>query len=316
MPAQIREIAPAALDLSLGRLRLLAEPRVTEMMVSLRDKGQLSALVAASHASTPVLVDGFVRQSAAKRLGMPSVYVEVHDLASVQMKAQMYLRNRQRGLLLVEECRLVDELHRADGMDQVDIATALERHKSWVCRRLALHRHLSPNLMAQLAVGRLGGGSIQKLAQLPARNQEEIFAASQRWTLGARETTKLIELWRRAQDEEARRYVLEQPVEALRLAQGKQGEWTDGSGRNGGCDGNGEVLPNPIPQLFKALNIWSAVGNRLQGLLHKPMAVNTPSDAIRRLTEEVKRNHAQATRAIQAMESWLQKHGGEACPDR
>ena len=40
---------------------------------------------------------------------MSSLLVEVVKLLSVQMKALLYLRNRDRGLMLLEECRLVLE---------------------------------------------------------------------------------------------------------------------------------------------------------------------------------------------------------------
>lgn len=300
---EIREMAPADMDLSLGRLRQFPEPRVVSMMASLRNKGQLSPLVAASHPDTLVLVDGFIRHSAAMRLALPSVFVAVHELGSVQMKAQMYLRNRQRGLLLIEECRLVDELHRIDGMNQVEIATVLERHKSWVSRRLALHQQLSPHLMEEMAIGRLGMGSIQTLAQLPARNQEELFAVSQQAGLNRKDTARLIGLWRRAQDDEMRRYVLEQPIEALRLAHGKHGQ---------PADEQNVVLQGTMKPFFKTLSVWSSASNRLLRLLRDPIATGCPSHAIKRLTEEVKLTHAQGLEAVGAMESWLQQHGDNA----
>lgn len=100
----VREIDPVLLDLSLGRLRQVPEASVQSMMSSLRSKGQLSTLVAARQGEALVLIDGFARQAAALRLGLRSVFVTVVELSAAQMTAQMYLRNRERGLLLVEEC--------------------------------------------------------------------------------------------------------------------------------------------------------------------------------------------------------------------
>jgi len=194
---------------------------VLAMVTSWRSKGQLSPLVAAKQGEVFVLVDGFARQAAARRLGLRSVKVEVVQLSSAQMKAQVYLRNRERGLLLVEECRLVRELHDTDRLNQVQIGDLLERHKTWVCRRLSLHRELSPRLLDDLSLGLLGAGSLRRLAQLPARNQEELWAAARRSDLGSMDMGELIDLWRRAPDSEARRFVLAQPVEALRLARGR-----------------------------------------------------------------------------------------------
>jgi len=215
---ELRHVEPSALDLSLGRLRQLPEAVVRAKESSLRAKGQLSPLVAAEHDGALVLVDGFVRHLAAVRLGFEQVAVEVVRLSPVQMKTQVYLRNRRRGLLLIEECRLVRELCDVDGLSQVEVADLLERHKTWVCRRLSLSREVSPHLLNDLSLGLLGPGSLRKLAQLPARNQEELWVAARREELSTRDTAALVDLWRRAADPQARRYLLEHPAEALRCS--------------------------------------------------------------------------------------------------
>jgi len=99
-------VDPRELSLVLRRLRHLPEGRVRAAVASLRSKGQLSPLVAAEHEGELVLVDGFARQAAAVRLGLTTVSVALLALSSVQMKAQLYLRNRERGLGLLEECAL------------------------------------------------------------------------------------------------------------------------------------------------------------------------------------------------------------------
>jgi len=218
---ELRRMDPAALDLSLGRIRQLPDGEVRRMMVSIRSKGQLSPVVAACRDGALILVDGFVRQLAATRLGLDSILVEVVELSAVQMKAQVYLRNRERGLVLVEECRLVRELVEVDGLSQVEVGDLLERHKTWICRRLALARQVSRHLLDDLALGLLGVGSLGKLAQLPARNQEELWAVSRRAGLSPRDTMTLVELWQRAPDPAARSFVLEHPTEAIRRAREK-----------------------------------------------------------------------------------------------
>jgi ParB-like chromosome segregation protein Spo0J len=219
---ELQRTALSKLGLSLGRLRQIPEPAVRAMTESLRSKGQLSPLVAArGENGTLILVDGFVRHLAATRLSLDALLVEIVDLSPVQMKAQLYLRNRERGLSVIEECRLVRELVEVDSLSQVEVGDLLERHKSWVCRRLALVAQVSPNLVEEAELGLLSAGSLRKLAQLPPRNQEEVWAAARRSELGTGDTSQLIELWRRAPDPEARRFVLAHPQEALRLARGK-----------------------------------------------------------------------------------------------
>jgi len=215
---ELRRVDPAALDLSLSRLRQLPEGAIAAKQESLRSKGQLSPLVAASNEGRLVLIDGFVRHMAAVRLGLESVLVEVVRVSPVQMKAQVYLRNRERGLRLIEECRLVRELVELDRLSQVEVGDLLERHKSWVCRRLSLSRQVSPRLLEDLSLGLLGEGSLRRLAQLPSRNQEELWAVAQRDGLSPKDTGILVELWQQAPDAEARQYLLEQPADAIRQA--------------------------------------------------------------------------------------------------
>ena len=223
---QVRQVDPYELNLVLRRLRSVPAVAVREKVESLQSKGQMSPLVAAEHEGELVLVDGFARQAAAVQLGLQTVTVEVVQLTAVQMKAQLYLRNRERGLQLVDECRLVHELCE-DGLDQVDVAAQLERHKSWVCRRLALWRALSPRLLEQGAVAALGAGSLRRLALLPVCNQEELVAVSCRERLGEQATAQLIDLWRKAPDSEARHYLLEHPRVALELARAGVQERSD-----------------------------------------------------------------------------------------
>jgi hypothetical protein len=174
--------------------------------------------VAAEHEGQLVLIDGFARQAAAVRMGLGTMAVEVVELTAVQMKAQLYLRNRERASNLVDECRLVRKLCESDGLNQVEVSALLERHKSWVNRRLALCRALSPRLLSEGAVAELGSGSIRRLALLLVCNQEELVAVSRREQLREQDTALLINLWRRAPDRKARQYLLEQPRCAIELA--------------------------------------------------------------------------------------------------
>ena len=290
---ELRRISPTALDLSLGRLRQLPESAILEKIASLRSKGQISPLVAAAQDGVLVLIDGFVRRLAAVRLGLDSVLVEIVELSPVQMKAQIYLRNRERGLMLLEECRLVRELADADGLDQVDIAALLERHKSWVCRRLALYRSLSPHLLCDLSLGLLGAGSLRRLAQLPPRNQEELVAVARRDTLGSRDTSALVELWRRAPDTDARRYLLEQPRAALELSRG--GRVTSVEPR----------LPDDARRVHSALNTLTGVALRVyRGVHDGPCAA--PAEGLDLLRQALREADEHCSKAIGAVGRWLQ----------
>lgn len=215
-------IAPSRIDLTLGRLRLFPDSAIQAMAESLRSKGHLSPLVAGEREEgPPMLVDGFVRRAAAVRLGLERVVVDVQALTPVQMKAQMYLRNRERGFQLIEECRLVRDLIDGDRVTQIEVSDLLERHASWVSRRLAILRGLGPHLVAEGSIGRLAAGCLRRLALVPARNQEELWAAAQRTGLSPADTGFLVDLWTKAPSAEAKAWLIAQPIAALATARGR-----------------------------------------------------------------------------------------------
>lgn len=215
----VTRLDPCTLDLTLGRLRLIPEPAVQAMADSLRTKGQLSPLVAASReAGRPMLVDGFARQRAAVLLKLERVDVDVLPMTPVQMKVQIYLRNQERGLKLLEECRLVRDLVEAERLTQVEVADLLEHHPSWVSRRLAIGQRLSANLMEEGVIARLPNGCIRRLARLPERNQEAVWASVSKAGLSGGDTAFLLDLWEKAPNDEARAWVVAHPVEAIATA--------------------------------------------------------------------------------------------------
>lgn len=289
---ELKYVAPQALDLTLARLRQLPEGAVRAKLESFRSKGQLSPLVAAEQDGVLILVDGFVRQQAAVRLGLAEVLVEVVTLSPVQMKAQVYLRNRERGLLLVEECRLVQELTSVDGLSQVEVGELLERHKSWVCRRLGLFKAVSPRLWQDVSVGLLGAGSLRKLAQLPVCNQEELVCVSKRDGLSRSETAGLIALWQRAVDGTARRYVLEQPREALRRA------------RQGTAAPVDPRLGTAGQELHRGLVLLSQVSLRLQRRMNRGLG-EVATAGREELRGRWRQAREQSRQALQAVDTWL-----------
>ena len=69
------------------------------------------------------------------------------------------------------------------GSSQVEVAELLGRHKSWVCRRLALLEKLSAEVRQELEVGLLTPTAAREIARLPAGNQSEVMDLSRREAL-------------------------------------------------------------------------------------------------------------------------------------
>jgi hypothetical protein len=180
----------------------------------------------------------------------------------------------------------------------VQIGDQLERHKSWVCRRLSLLRTLSPLLLDDMALGLLGACVLRKLALLPVRNQEELIAVAHREGLGPSETSDFIELWQRAVDPEARLYLIEHPRDALRRARG-QGETSEAP-----------RLTESTRKLLRALALLSMASQRLEHSVHQHLD-ELESESSELVVERQREADSCCRRALDALGRWIERQGGD-----
>ena len=144
------------------------------MARSLRRYGQIAPIVVCLRDEVPVLVDGFKRLAAARGLkGLETLSARRIEVDERGAKAAMYGLNRiGRHFGELEEAWLVQALVREDGLSQVEVATLLARHKSWVCRRLAMIEKLCGAAQEDLRLGLLSPTMARQLTRLPAGNQQ------------------------------------------------------------------------------------------------------------------------------------------------
>ena len=217
----VRPVPREALGQRYRRYRLADPPAEEAMAGSLRRWGQLSAVVACVRDQQLEVVDGFKRWTAAAQVaGLSSLSVRVLDMDERTAKAAILGLNReQRPVRELEEAWVVQGLVRDDGMTQVAAAHLLGRHKSWVCRRLALLEKLSVAVKEDLRLGLVGPALARQLTRLPVGNQEAVLALTRRQTLTAQEVSGVIDLLAGAGAAQAA-FVLEKPRQALAQARG------------------------------------------------------------------------------------------------
>jgi ParB-like chromosome segregation protein Spo0J len=199
----------------------LSDPASDETMSqSLRRFGQASPVTACWRDGRAELIDGFKRKAGALQIAWPTLSVRIVEVDERSAKAAIYgLNSVGRHPSELEEAWIVQALVREDGLSQVDVAALLNKHKSWVCRRLALLEKLSAAVKAELRLGLLGPALARQLTRLPAGNQEAVLSATRREALTAQEASSVIDLLQSASPEQAA-FVLAKPREALRQAQG------------------------------------------------------------------------------------------------
>ena len=147
------ELAPTELGEALCSMRLCPPQAQQAMQLSLSRLGQLTAVLAYRVGGRLEVFDGLKRLRAARELSWATMRVDVHGLDAVGAKVRLLCCNGSTGLGELEEAWLVRSLYREDRLSQPQIAMLLTRHKSWVCRRLALAESLSDELSASVRLG-------------------------------------------------------------------------------------------------------------------------------------------------------------------
>jgi len=206
------------IDVRYARYRLSVLEAEETMARSLRRYGQISPIVVWVRDEMAVLVDGFKRLAAARVLkGMESLSARRIEVDERGAKAAMYALNRTgRHLGELEEAWLVQALVREDRLSQAEVAVLLGRHKSWVCRRLAMMEKLCPAAQDDLRLGLLSPTMARQLIRLPAGNQQAALQTRQQHSLSAAELRGVVDLLLASGTEEKMAFVLEQPRQALR----------------------------------------------------------------------------------------------------
>ena len=205
-----------AIATSLGRVRCPHPSRIERLQQSLARHGQLSPLIVVRRQGKLELVDGFKRRQAAQGLGWPTLVVAEATLdETAQWVTMLWVNHRgAQSLNEIEEALVLRELVEV-GLTQVQIAALLERHKSWVSRRIGLIERLHPELLEAIRLGVLHPGVARRLLSLPPGNQLLVAAAAQQARLGPRDTEWVVSLWHQEPSEMQRRELLRDPRSLL-----------------------------------------------------------------------------------------------------
>ena len=205
-----------------GRYRLHLPEAERAMARSLERYGQLSPVVVCQRQERYELIDGFKRLGAARTLaGMSHLFARLMEADERTAKAAIYGLNRAGGRTReLEEAWIIQALVREDGLSQVEVAELLGRHKSWVCRRLALIERLGAEAREELRVGLLSPTAARQMVRLPEGNPAEVLQVIRREALSGAELTGVVDLLLQSPGREQQAYVLAQPRQALSQAKG------------------------------------------------------------------------------------------------
>jgi ParB-like chromosome segregation protein Spo0J len=217
---EIRSLTLEEIGEGYRRYRLAVSEAEEAMARSLRRYGQISPIVVCLRQERAEVIDGFKRLAAARTIpGFRQISARQVEVDERGAKAAIYgLNCVGRRPQELEEAWIVSALVREDGLSQMEAAELLGRHKSWVCRRLALLEKLSVEAREDLRLGLLSSYAARQLTRLPAGNQPEVLVVARRESLSTDELRGVVDLLLASATREKEEYVLAKPREALRQA--------------------------------------------------------------------------------------------------
>ena len=222
------------LDLDLHRLELrfassrLVEPRaVARIAHSIERCGQVvpCIVVAASDGTGGerlVLIDGYRRVAALRRLGRDTARVEQWTCDLTDALLGLLARTQNRPFASIEEALLIRELMQGLGLSQHDLARRCGRDVSWVSRRLQLLSGLPDAALTAMRDGRLSSWAASRivapLARANTEHADRLLTALAEAPLSSRELRCWFEHYQKA-FRSARDHMVSRPrlfIDALR----------------------------------------------------------------------------------------------------
>ena len=216
------ELEIHTLDLRYADLRTRDRDREARLAAEIARDGQQSPVLVVLSGDRPVLIDGFARIEALRRLGRDTARAVKLDLGEAEA---LVLRHRLAAAArrsAIEDGWLLRELVETHGKSQQEVAKELHRSTSWVSRRLALVRVLPPAIQEAVRRGSVSPNAAERhlvvLARANRRHSERLIAQLGAHRLTVREAHHLITAYK-AGDATTRERIVEQPLLYLKTTE-------------------------------------------------------------------------------------------------
>ena len=186
------------LDLRFAASRLVDPQAVARIAQSIERCGQIVPCIvvappggAGAGADPLVLIDGYRRVAALRRLGRDTASVEQWTCGLAEAVLGVLARAQDRSFASIEEALLLRELTQGQGLSQHDLARRCGRDVSWVSRRLQLLSGLPDAALAAVRTGKLSAWAASRvvvpLARANAAHADSLLAALAASPLSTRE---------------------------------------------------------------------------------------------------------------------------------
>lgn len=155
------EVEASQIDRKYESHRLRSKSREAALLASIVQRGIDEPLQGVMKDGRPILLDGFKRLRCVLKIGavaaVPFIIIAEDEAQGI---LQLIKSAANRGLAMIEQARLVDELKNNHGLSVVEIARCLERSSSWVVVRLNVLSETSAAVTEAVFSGRFPAYSL------------------------------------------------------------------------------------------------------------------------------------------------------------
>jgi ParB-like chromosome segregation protein Spo0J len=203
------------LDLRHAALRIADPARRARLEQAIALQGQqVPVLVIASEAGRFILIEGYARVEALRRLARDVVQAVVLEVGETEALVLRHRLDSPHPRTALEEGWLVAALIER-GQAQAEVAIALGKSTAWVSRRVALIRTLPEVAQEAVRLGRIGSSAAEKFLVPLSRGNARHCALLVEGLRTVRPTVsqlgRLYSAWKAATDE-VRQRIVEQPL--------------------------------------------------------------------------------------------------------
>jgi ParB/RepB/Spo0J family partition protein len=254
------------LDQRYEKLRRRNAGKERQIVASLAEKGQLLPVVVVgeSHqANGYVLVDGYKRVRALRKLRIDTVRATVWDLAEVDAVLLERLMRTTESDGALEQGWLLEELNERFGLCGNELARRFDKSQSWVSRRLALVRAMPREVQEQVQRGDLPAHAAMKFLVPMARAKRadcvRLVAALKKLRPSTRDIEALYVTWASG-NEATRELVVTKPALVLKAREQTRRDKTPEE--------------SPVRQLLNDFGILVGVSRRARTKLTQGLAIH------------------------------------------
>lgn len=194
------EISIEKIGQKYSHLRIIRPKAEAALVRSFEQYGQVSPVIVSQVSKDQYeMIDGFKRLRAGRQLSYQTLRARVFDGGSRSIKAAMlHFNSKSNSMTELEQGLVICSLHREEGLNQIEIATLMGRHKSWVCRRLSIVERLCDEVLENLKIGLINITTGRELARLPRGNQPNVLKTILKYRFTSAETARLVSILMRA----------------------------------------------------------------------------------------------------------------------